>query len=171
MANFWIAFFLSFAAGVIARSDAGVAAGEFTVEPPTLICLGFEWQISGDSNRNASVEVSYRETGEDQWKRALPLLRLGGERVFREGVGVDYTVPHMFAGSILDLEPDTAYECRFELKDPEGVEGESVRVVTARTRGEPKEAPGGQVLHVYPPDWKREKEEPAFASLAQLRLA
>jgi hypothetical protein len=29
----------------------------------------------------------------------------------------------MFAGSILDLEPDTAYEARFVLSDPDGVSG------------------------------------------------
>ena len=31
--------------------------------------------------------------------------------------------PNMFAGSILDLEPDTAYEARFVLSDPDGVAG------------------------------------------------
>ena len=32
--------------------------GEFVVEPPTLINLGFEWFIDGDDNRNAPVAVS-----------------------------------------------------------------------------------------------------------------
>jgi hypothetical protein len=31
----------------------------------------------------------------------------------------------MFAGSILDLEPDTSYEAQFVLKDPDGVRGEA----------------------------------------------
>ena len=38
-----------------------VAAGEFVIDPPTLINLGFEWFIDGDANRNAVVEVSYRK--------------------------------------------------------------------------------------------------------------
>jgi hypothetical protein len=52
------------------------AAGEFIVEPPTLVSLGFEWRISGDDNRNAQVEVTYRQKGEAGWRDALPLLRL-----------------------------------------------------------------------------------------------
>ena len=34
-----------------------VKAGELIIEPPTLNCLGFEWYIDGDDNRNAVVEV------------------------------------------------------------------------------------------------------------------
>src|SRR5207302_6008716 len=90
-----------------------VKAGELVIDPPTLINLGFEWVIQGDDNRNASVEVSYRKKGETQWNQALPLLRLQGERIFQtEGV-FDVVSPNMFAGSILDLEPGTAYEARF----------------------------------------------------------
>jgi hypothetical protein len=42
----------------LARAEDAVQAGEFIVEPPTLICLGFEWKITGDDNRNASVEMT-----------------------------------------------------------------------------------------------------------------
>ena len=41
-----------------------VVPGELFTEPPTLINLGFEWLIQGDDNRNASVAVWYRETGQ-----------------------------------------------------------------------------------------------------------
>ena len=51
-------------------------AGQFITEPPTLISLGFEWEIDGDDNRNAAVAVSYRKKGEPVWKQGLPLLRL-----------------------------------------------------------------------------------------------
>ena len=37
--------------------------GVFRFEPPTLLNLGFEWDIAGDDNRNAAVEVSFREKG------------------------------------------------------------------------------------------------------------
>jgi hypothetical protein len=50
---------------------------EFITEPPTLLSLGFEWKIDGDDNRNATVEVSYRKKGEQNWKQGLPLLRIG----------------------------------------------------------------------------------------------
>lgn len=142
-----------------------VRAGRFIVEPPTLICFGFEWEIAGDDNRNATVEVSYRASGTSAWKEALPLLRMGGERVFREREYLDYTVPDRFAGSILDLEPDTEYEVRLTMSDPDGVEGQASQSAKVRTRAEPKAATGGRVLHVYPPEWKGEKQQPAFTGL------
>jgi len=151
------------AAGLHAAN--GVQAGRFIVEPPTLICLGFEWEISGDDNRNASVSVEYRRAGASEWKQALPLLRMGGERIFREPEHLDYTVPDRFAGSILDLDPDTEYEARLTMKDPDGVTGTAVQTAKVRTRGEPRAAAGGRVLHVYPPDWKGEKQQPAFTGL------
>ncbi|MPZ19294.1 MAG: hypothetical protein GEV06_15475 [Luteitalea sp.] len=143
------------------RAENAVRAGEFVVEPPTLICLGFEWEISGDENRNATVAVSYRRSGQSAWTEGLPLLRMGGEKIFR----APYTVPDRFAGSILDLEPDTEYEVRLTMTDPEGVSGQSVQTATVRTRGEPKAATGGRVLHVYPPEWTGPKEEPSFTGL------
>ncbi|MDE0361547.1 MAG: hypothetical protein OXI74_10295, partial [Rhodospirillaceae bacterium] len=57
-------------------SPEAVVAGELLTEPPTLHNLGFEWFIQGDSNRNASVAVSYRPRGQTAWAAAMPLLRL-----------------------------------------------------------------------------------------------
>src|SRR5262245_3542519 len=78
-----------------------VTPGEFVVEHPTLINLGFEWHIAGDANRNAKVEVSYRKAGEAEWKSGLPLLRLQNERVTQANV-FNLVSPNMFAGSIFD---------------------------------------------------------------------
>src|SRR5690242_21947562 len=88
-------------------------AGRFHVEHPTLLNLGFDWSIEGDANRNATVEVRFRKTGTDTWRPALPLLRIGGERVYRARENMTYTVPPGFAGSILNLEPGTSYDCDF----------------------------------------------------------
>jgi len=142
-----------------------VSPGKLVVERPTLICLGFEWPVSGDDNRNSSVDVNYRKTGETAWKQGMPLLRMGGEKVLRKELGVDYTVPEMFAGSILDLDPDTEYEVRLTMRDPDGVKGEADRTVKVRTRAEPRAATNGRVLHVYPPSWTGPKEEPSFIGL------
>jgi hypothetical protein len=148
----------------LAATSDGVTAGEFLVDPPTLINLGFEWFIDGDDNRNAVVEVSYRKQGDSEWKRALPLLRLQGERIYN-GAQLDVVSPNMFAGSILDLEPDTAYEAQFVMSDPDGVRGEVRKTVTVRTRPEPKPAEGGRVFHIYPPGFSGEKTQPAFEGL------
>src|SRR5258707_13244965 len=103
-----------------AGNENKVKPGEFIVDHPTLINLGFEWLIQGDDNRNAQVEVSYRKQGETQWKQGLPLLRLQGERIYQNQGVFDVVSPNMFAGSILDLEPDTKYEARFVMSDPDG---------------------------------------------------
>ena len=104
-------------------SPDAVVPGELVIEPPTLINLGFEWFIEGDDNRNASGGgVVPQDRATTAWQPALPLLRLEGERIYAES-RVDVVAPNMFAGSILDLEPDTAYEARFVMTDPDGVRG------------------------------------------------
>ena len=161
-------FFLSLLLGAALLTPATVRAvdavtpGEFYIEPPTLICLGFEWSITGDDNHNAVVGVTYRKKGEAAWKDALPLLRLGGELISDY---LNYETPRMFAGSILDLSPDTEYECRFVMSDPDGVSGGSEKTVTVRTRGEPKPYDGGRVFHVYPPGYKGERQEPSHTGV------
>ena len=155
-----------------ARAQTATASGRLVVDAPTLTAIGVEWVITGDDNRNAAVEVSYRRKGEQAWKKALPLLRIHHEVVnsweppFRP---VDptpanpngerenpwhYDTGNMFAGSILNLPPDTDYECRFALSDPDGVSGEKEKIITVHTRKEPQPAAGGHVFHVYPIGWK-----------------
>src|SRR5580658_8077581 len=151
-----------------AWAQMNTVPGEFVTEPPTLVSLGFEWKISGDDNRNARVDVTYRKAGEQQWRKALPLLRLQHESITggapRDGGGTyySYTAPNMFAGSILNLEPGTEYECHFILKDPDGVKGKTDKTVSVRTRKEPQPAEGGRIYHVYPFDFKGTRQQPAF---------
>ncbi len=144
-----------------------VKPGQFVVESPTLISLGFEWYIEGDDNHNATVETWYREKGEQVWKKALPLLRIQNEESIYKFLnnGIDYVAPNLFAGSIFDLKPDTEYECEFLMSDPDGVSGNPQKTVTVRTRPEPKPFEGGRIYHVYPSDYKGTKQEPAFVNL------
>jgi hypothetical protein len=155
------AVLLLFAA--LAHSADKTTAREFYTEPPTLISLGFEWQIDGDDNHNASVAVSYRKKGESAWKTGLPMMRLDHERLNENAL--QYFTPNMFAGSLFDLEPATEYECRFVLSDPDGVSGQAENTVSVRTRSEPQPAAGGKVYHVYPADYKGQEQEPAFTGL------
>ena len=150
-----------------AQATDSTRAGKFVVEHPTLRNLGFEWAISGDANRNATISVEFRGPGEAEWREALPLVRVGGERVFRTREHLDYTVPDGFAGSILNLEPGTEYECRFVLVDPDGASGDTTQLVRVSTRTEPQPYEGGETRHVYPPDHRGEKVEPHFTSLLQ----
>ena len=143
--------------------DAAVP-GELIIEPSTLINLGFEWLLEGDANRNARVSVTFRRDGEDAWQEGLPLMRLGGERIYSES-RIDLIVPDMFAGSILNLDPDTTYEARFQISDPDGVVGNPVQTAIVKTRAEPMPYRGGRAFHVYPHGYDGEKIEPAFEGL------
>jgi hypothetical protein len=161
--------------GVLSAQNSTIA-GDFTAEPPTLVSLGFEWRITGDDNRNAKVESFYRKKGESEWRPALPLMRLQREEIGTAppaGGGnaparyplFRYTAANMFAGSILNLDPDTEYECRFVLSDPDGVSGAAEKTIFARTRKEPQPSEGGHIYHVYPVGWTGPKQEPAFTGL------
>ena len=113
----WRVLFLLFLGAALlpapSFAEDKTTSGEFFIDPPTLLSLGFEWRISGDDNRNARVDVTYRKKGEREWRKALPLLRLERESVPggtpRDGGGhyFQYVAPNMFAGSILNLEPGT----------------------------------------------------------------
>lgn len=142
-------------------------AGTFVVERPTLLNLGFEWPIRGDANRNATVSVQFRMMGETEWRPALPLVRIGGENIYRRRENLDYTVPEGFAGSILNLKSSTEYECRLEMTDPDGVSGPTAQTVRVKTRSEPMPFKDGRRLHVYPPGHEGPREEPSFTSLLQ----
>jgi hypothetical protein len=156
---------------LVSFSQTNVTPGEFIVDPPTLVSLGFAWNIVGDDNRNARVDITYRKKGERAWLKALPMLRLDHEQVYggapRDGGKhfYSYVAPNMFAGSILNLDPGVDYECHFVLSDPDGVKGKAEKTVTVRTRTEPQPATGGHVYHVYPFGYKGTKQEPAFTGL------
>ncbi len=162
-----IRFLLPLLAAAGACAQNATQAGRFHVEHPTLLNLGFEWAISGDANRNAKVSVQFRPTGETNWRDALPLVRIGGENIYRRRENLDYTVPDGFAGSILNLQPGTEYECRLQLTDPDGVSGQATHTVKVRTRTEPQPYKGGRTLHVYAPDYQGPKLEPHFTSLLE----
>src|SRR6201996_5486490 len=144
--RFLPALLLALLCAAPARAETATTSGRLVVDAPTLTAIGVEWVVTGDDNRNATVGVSYRRKGEQAWKKALPLLRIHHEVVnsweppFRP---VDptpanpngerenpwhYDTGNMFAGSILNLDPHTDYECRFQLSDPDGVNGEKEKI-------------------------------------------
>ena len=112
-------------AGPPARAQGkvdGVTPGAVVAEPSTPTSLGVRWPIVGDRNLNAGITVAYRKTGQEQWAEGYPLFRAYNDRVSPDNVVAD---GHLFAGSIVDLAPDTEYEVRLSLNDPDG--GSTVR--------------------------------------------
>lgn len=158
---------LTFLLAALSHAQNAVVAGRMHIDPPTLENLGFWWPVSGDDNRNARVDVEFRQAGSAAWRQALQLIRVGGEQVGRDREGLKYIVPHGFAGSILNLTPGAEYEVRLTLSDPDGASGETRHTLTLRTRTEPQPYPGGRILHVYPPDHQGPREEPAFTGVLE----
>lgn len=131
-------------------AEDAVRPGEFVIERPTLICLGFQWYTSGDDNKNAKGTVKFRRVGDAEWKAGLDLWRLNGQRCigYRGEEHDFYEPPQMFAGSLFDLEPDTQYECALTMSDPDGVKGTAERRVFVRTRREPQPPADSRILHL-----------------------
>lgn len=132
------------AAWALAMGDGAAPAAEPALDPPTLRSLGAAWVVSGDDNRNAKVELHVRKAGSPAWTPAAPLFRVErGAQKAHVPAGA-----WLFAGSAVLLDPDTAYELRLTLSDPDG--GGAERVLRARTRGEPAAPAGIATCHVVP---------------------
>src|SRR5690606_41358892 len=124
-----VGFMMGFAPGVAQIIPTGneTRSDHLVVEPPTLVCAGFQWIIAGDNNRNASVAVYYRKQGESEWRTGHPLLRIGGEQIYGHEQRWNYTTRHNFAGSIFDLEPGTHFERQLVRSDSDVVIGDTLR--------------------------------------------
>ncbi|MCX7805178.1 MAG: right-handed parallel beta-helix repeat-containing protein [Planctomycetota bacterium] len=145
------------AAAPLAAGD-GSEPMDVQEEPATLHCLAVRWPVKGDDNANAVVEVQYRKAGDADWKKGYPLFRTertvtgdqkGQWNFSNSSIKAD-RLPGgwIFAGSVVDLEPDTVYEVKLSLKDPDG--GDAEKTLKMRTIGEPKEPPGMSVRYVAP---------------------
>jgi|GEM_PF-806243 len=156
-----IGLILTLGVGLAPAAEPDAAfPGEVQVEPPTLHCLGVRWPVLGDRNGNCRVEVRYRRTGDETWQEGLPLLRTlaaaSAEQrelwAFHPGNLPPERVPggRLFAGSLLNLAADTAYEVQLDLRDPDG--GDTSRTLTLRTRAEPVAPAGMRVRQVVPGD-------------------
>jgi hypothetical protein len=112
-----------------------ITIGQVIVDPPTLETIGVSLPIlSGDTNYNAKVQVFYRKLGDTAWNEALPLLRVRPENLSTEDPS-PFPVGEQFAGSIFDLQPDTLYDVRLEVQDPDG--GNATKLDSIRTRSVP----------------------------------
>lgn len=119
-----------------AAQDATVP-GEASSPYPTVSNLSIRWLIQGDADLDAGVTAQYRILGDTPWKTGLPLRRVPADS--NEGMAW----ANKFAGSLFDLKPDTPYEIRLDLKDPDG--GDAVRTLSARTLPVPGIPPGADI--------------------------
>ena len=117
-----------------AANDATVAR-DVSAPSPTVTNLSIEWMIDGDDNLNGVVSVRFRAAG-GAWREGMPLRRVPA------GDGRTTAIPfhweNKHSGSIFDLRPNTGYEVRLTLTDPDG--GSAKRTIRARTRPVPRPA-------------------------------
>ncbi len=104
----------------------------------TLHSIGIEWNVSDDANHNGSCRVSYRKDGTSSWTEAMPLYR------------VDFNSYDMLAGSIFFLNPETTYEVKLHLEDPDG--GNTSQSFSITTKPEPSPPTKGRTLYVISGD-------------------
>jgi hypothetical protein len=109
-------------------------------------CIGIEWDMTGDSDHDATCAVRYREKGTAQWKQALPLFRVDYQWWYHTKKAEQPL--NLFAGSILFLKPATTYEVTLGLSDPDG--GEADKLLTVSTRAVPELPKGGRTFHAVP---------------------
>src|SRR5882762_5214516 len=116
--------------------------GEIITPYPTLVNLAVEWRIQGDDNQNGRVNVSYRRKGSAVWLEGMPLRRVPA------GENVNFKWMNKHAGSLFDLTPNTVYEIKLNLKDPDG--GSSEKMVEMTTRAEPLIQASAEIIELTP---------------------
>ncbi|MCK6473949.1 MAG: hypothetical protein L6R28_19685 [Planctomycetes bacterium] len=136
---------LAFALVLCARACAGDAAEpkEVTVKS-TINCIGINWTLGGDDNRNATCTVRFRRKGAAEWREALDLFRIK-HRWRDAGMNESGRDVNAICGSIFRLAPGTAYEIKLDLKDPDGGAAEEVLESTTLCPAFPA---GGNVVAV-----------------------
>lgn len=143
-------------AKIALAGNSSIPVGEPVLEQPTLRSLGAYWMIRGDDNQNARIEFSYRKNGTASWQQGPPLFRVERRTTPYLGEGgetkeTEIQVPPdcwLFAGSILLLDPNTAYDLKLKLTDHDG--GGTERLLHSHTIAEPEAPANAPVRHVIP---------------------
>ncbi len=121
-----------------------VSPGALSAPYPTISNLAVEWLITGDDNFNAACAVQFRKQGSAAWCGGMPLKRVAAGQS-RETEPL-YSWPNKFSGSLLNLQPHTAYEIRLSLADPDG--GGKDTTITAATRPVPRTTSACEIINV-----------------------
>ena len=116
--------------------------GKITSPFPTLINLAVEWAIQGDDNMNGVVKVQFREKNKEKWHGGMDLFRVPA------GHNLQFTWGNKHSGSIFDLKPDTEYEIKLSLTDPDG--GSSEKTISVRTRNVPEIENNADITDIKP---------------------
>jgi len=129
---------------VIAHADNVLHLGIPVLDRPTLMSLGVQLAITGDDNYNATVTLRYRKSGTTAWRTGLPLYRAHPESI------IGYPAIPQFAGSIVDLRPNTSYDIELHAYDPDGAVDQTL-TLTGTTRAIPGDPSSPRAVSVSNP--------------------
>jgi parallel beta helix pectate lyase-like protein len=112
-----------------AAAQNGSAPGTLELYP-TFQCVGARLPYIGDANGNATARLEWRRAGDAAWTPGVAMSRITNAR---------------WAGSVLWLSPDTPYEVRAVIQDPDGG---AIVTGTVRTRRLLPSSPTGRTWWV-----------------------
>jgi len=113
-------------------SSNAVTPGNIKVDA-TFEHIGILYNISGDENLNSNLEIEFREQDNGVYQNGAITMRSHPGLVID---GSTYNANH-HAGSAMFLEPNTTYNIRLTLSDPDG--GGTTTTITASTKAYPTE--------------------------------
>lgn len=114
--------------------------GKVITPYPTITNLAVEWYIQGDDNLNCTINLQFREKGKLQWNNGMSLIRVPA------GENVKFNWENKLSGSIFDLLPDTEYEIKLNLNDPDG--GNDEQTIITRTRPVPVYSSNAEIIEI-----------------------
>ena len=146
-----LALVLSLTATLVVSSPGVVDAAPGNAIAPTTIrvdatyeSIGVVWEVTGDTNLNSSMLLEFRPTGTSTWQQGAPAVRSYPSLVVNgEALGLN-----RWGASAMFLEPDTTYEIRLTLSDPDG--GGAMQTTSAATRDWAEPSISGRQLFVVP---------------------
>lgn len=126
---------------VSAWAGDAIEPGTAASPHPTFRNLSIEWPFAGDDDGDSAVTARFR--GPDgAWRDAMPLFRVGA------GANEGFAWDARHAGSVFELQPDTAYTVELTLTDPDG--GGTTTSLDVHTRRIPEVAADARRVDVTP---------------------
>jgi len=116
-----------------------VTPGNIQIDP-TFEHIAILYNVSGDTNLNSDLQIEFRKQGGSNYKKGAITMRSHPGLVID---GDPYNANH-HAGSAMFLEPNTTYDIRLTLTDPDG--GNTITNITASTKTYPVETSNYQYV-------------------------
>jgi hypothetical protein len=128
----------------ICISQLAVTAGTVRLDP-TFENISVHYSIVGDTNHNSTLDISYRISGSGSAYQPAAMTMRAYPGLVIDGAA---TTRNFHAGSAMFLTPNTTYQIRLVLSDPDG--GSVTTTRTVSTKAIPQPSSSAQVKYVVP---------------------